>query len=70
MIGFLAVGTVAGIILGFRFKVLVLVPATLFVAGVVTAGGLVGGQQFQADSARHGWNRWGASGRIYCGLRS
>ena len=47
MIGFLAAGTVAGIILGFRFKVLVLVPATLLATGVVTAGGLVGGQQFR-----------------------
>ena len=47
MIGFLAIGAVAGMMLGFRFRVLVLVPATLFVAGVVTAVGLVGGQQFR-----------------------
>ena len=29
MIGFLAIGAVAGMMLGFRFRVLVLVPATL-----------------------------------------
>ncbi len=48
MFGFLAIGAVAGMMLGFRFRVLVLVPATLFVAGVVTAVGLVGGEQFRA----------------------
>ena len=47
MIGFLAIGAVAGMMLGFRFRVLVLVPATLFVAGVVTAVGLTDGQQFR-----------------------
>ncbi len=47
MVGFLAIGAVAGMMLGFRFRVLVLVPATLFVAGVVTVVGLVGGQQFR-----------------------
>ena len=47
MVGFLTIGAVGGIILGFRFRVLVLVPATLFVAGVVAAGGLAAGQQFR-----------------------
>ena len=47
MIGFLVVGAVAGMMLGFRFRVLVLVPATLFVAGVVAVAGLVGGQQLR-----------------------
>ena len=47
MVGFLAIGAIGGIILGFRFRVFVLVPATLFVAGVVAAGGLAAGQQFR-----------------------
>ena len=47
MIGFLAIGAVAGIMLGIHFRVLVLVPATLFFAGVVTAVGLIGDQQLK-----------------------
>ena len=47
MIGFLAIAAVVGIILGLRFKVLVLVPATLLATAVVTAIGLIGGQQFR-----------------------
>ena len=47
MIGFLAIGAVAGMMLGLRFRVLVLVPATIFVTGGVTAAGLVGGQPFR-----------------------
>lgn len=47
MVGFLTIGAIGGIILGFRFRVLVLVPATLFFAGVVAAGGLAEGQQFR-----------------------
>ena len=47
MVGFLAIGAIGGIILGFRFKVFVLVPATLFLAGVIAAGGLAAGQQFR-----------------------
>ena len=47
MIGFLAIGAVVGIILGLRFKVLVLVPATLLATGVVTAVGLLDGQQLR-----------------------
>jgi len=44
MISLLAIGMIAGIILGLRFRVLVLVPATLFAAGVVAVVGLAGGQ--------------------------
>jgi len=47
MIGFLAIGAVFGIILGLRFKVLVLVPATLLATAVVTAVGLLDGQHFR-----------------------
>ena len=47
MVGLLAIGAIGGMILGFRFRVLVLVPATIFLAGVVTAGGLAAGQQFE-----------------------
>ena len=47
MISFLAIGSVFGIILGLRFRVLVLVPATVLATGVVTAVGLLGGQQFR-----------------------
>ena len=47
MIGFLAIGAVVGIILGLRFKVLVLVPASLLSTGVVTAVGLLDGQQLK-----------------------
>ena len=35
MIVFLVVGTIAGILLGMRFKVFVLAPATLFAAAVI-----------------------------------
>ena len=69
MVGFLAIGAVAGMMLGFRFRVLVLVPATLFVTGVVTAVGLVGGQQFQSDCTHGGFNRRVASGWIHRRLR-
>lgn len=47
MISFLAVGVVAGVMLGLRFRVLVLVPATVFVTAVVTAVGFAGGQHFR-----------------------
>ena len=47
MISFLAIGAVVGIILGLRFKVLVLVPASLLSTGVVTAVGLLDGQQLK-----------------------
>jgi hypothetical protein len=47
MIGFLAIGAVFGIILGLRFKVLVLVPGTVLATAVVIAVGLLGGQQFR-----------------------
>lgn len=39
MIFFFVIGAIAGILLGLRFKVFVLVPATLLVAAVVVAGG-------------------------------
>ena len=47
MISFLAIGAVVGIILGLRFKVLVLVPASLLSTGVVTAVGLLDGQHLK-----------------------
>ena len=39
MVVFLVIGTIAGILLGLRFKVLVLVPATLLAAIFVIASG-------------------------------
>ena len=42
MLVFLITGTIAGVLLGLRFKVFALIPATLLAAGVVivTGGGL------------------------------
>jgi hypothetical protein len=39
MIVFLVIGTIASILLGMRFKVFVLVPATLLAAAVIIASG-------------------------------
>ena len=39
MLGFLIIGTIAGILLGLRFKVFVLVPAILIAAGAIVAAG-------------------------------
>ena len=39
MIVFLVVGTIVGILLGMRFKVFVLAPATLLAAAVIIASG-------------------------------
>ena len=45
MIGLLAIGVAAGILLGLRFRVLVLVPATLVAAGAVAVTGLAVGHR-------------------------
>jgi hypothetical protein len=42
---FLVVGTIAGVLLGLRFKVLVLVPASLLATAVITVSGFVRGHE-------------------------
>ena len=48
MMFILIIGAVVGIALGRRFKVLVLVPATMLTAIVIAAAGIVSGQQWSA----------------------
>ncbi len=48
MIAFLTIGTVTGILLGLRFKILVLIPATLLMTAATTAIGVANGRQFSA----------------------
>lgn len=45
MLASLAIGAIAGIILGLRFKVLVLVPAALLAAVVVTVAGIISNRE-------------------------
>jgi hypothetical protein len=45
MIAFLIIGIFAGIILGLRFKVLVLGPATLLVTAAITVSGIASGHE-------------------------
>jgi hypothetical protein len=42
---FLVVGTITGVLLGLRFKVLVLVPASLLATAVITVSGFVSGHE-------------------------
>ena len=42
---FLIVGTIAGVMLGLRFKALVLVPASLLATAIITVSGLVSGHE-------------------------
>ena len=47
MIAFLTVGAIAGIILGWRFNVLILIPATLLALAVVTASDIASRQSIK-----------------------
>jgi hypothetical protein len=48
MIVFLVIGTIAGIMLGLRFNVFVLVPATLLATSAITVTGIVSGHEVRA----------------------
>ena len=47
MLGFLIIGTIAGIMLGLHFKVLILVPATLLATVVITVTGIASGHELR-----------------------